>query len=568
MRRLAKGGMAELYLARARGMHGFEKLVVLKLVLPHLAEDRQFVEMFLHEARLAGTLDHANIVQVIDIGEVDGEPFFVMEYIHGQDMAAILRAAQRVDSKIPLGCALTICAAVATGLHYVHERRDSDGRFLGLVHRDVSPSNVVVSYDGGVKLVDFGIAKATELAQATRAGVLKGKVHYMSPEQCDGGAIDRRADVFSLGILLYESTTGQRLFTGDNDFHVMSRIVRGVYARPSEVTSDYPFELEDIVMRALAADPEQRYGSAQNLLEDVQAFARQQRLAFSTLDVQRYLEELFGNQPLPNVADLDDVAPTALHPDSIQLPAQRRTGSSTAGLLEVTDVHPMGSPELPHAGPEPTAVHPVEPGVPSPLPAGSSMSPTTVRNRLPSSEPTQLGSPPVAMVGSTTVIAPAPSRPPTQVPIHIPVSDSLEAVRPVGTRPWLWSAVVLSAALGIAAVLALGWQQLEPSRSPTHEPDPEPIDVAAEPVEPSPEPTDAPSGVAPPQPETADGEAAAELAPESETVEVAMDEPTSEPQPETTERRRPAKKRGGRRKSRSKSGSKKSPGLDAMYPGG
>ncbi len=322
--------MAELYLAKARGIAGFEKPCVLKLVLPHLADDRAFAEMFLAEARLAATLDHPNVVHVVDIGEVGGEYFFVMEYVHGRDVRALLRAR---PGAIPLPAALTIAHGIAEGLHYVHEQRDGDGKFLGLVHRDVSPSNVMVRFDGCVKLVDFGIAKATEQRNATRTGILKGKVHYMSPEQCEGHTIDRRTDVFALGILLYEMTTGRTLFTGANDYYVMSRIVRGIYARPREVDPAYPEALERIVLRALARDPAERYVSAQALQLDLEAYARDARISLSPRVLAQTMLELFGD--VPPLADDDETAPTQIHHGSSGALAM------PAGMAAPTDVLPM-----------------------------------------------------------------------------------------------------------------------------------------------------------------------------------------------------------------------------------
>jgi serine/threonine protein kinase len=308
--------MAELYLAKAVGVAGFERPCVLKLVLPHLTEDAEFLDMFLSEARLAATLDHSNVVHVTDIGEVDGEFFFVMEYVHGRDVRSLLRASN--PGTIPLQAALTIAHGIAEGLHYVHERRDATGRFLGLVHRDVSPSNVMVSYDGAVKIVDFGIAKATELRHATRTGVLKGKVHYMSPEQCEGHGVDRRTDVFALGILLYEMTTGRPLFTGTNDYYVMSRIVRSVFARPREVDPAYPPELERIVLRALARDPKERYLSAQAMQLDIEAYAHTAGIALSARALSETMHDVFGDAPPPNFdEDEEEVAPTLLHVGSI-----------------------------------------------------------------------------------------------------------------------------------------------------------------------------------------------------------------------------------------------------------
>ncbi len=308
--------MAELYLAKSLGIAGFERPCVLKLVLPRLTEDAVFVEMFLTEARLAATLDHPNVVHVVDTGEVDGEFFFVMEYVHGRDVRALLRASN--PGTVPLHAALTIAHGVAEGLHYVHERRDPSGRFLGLVHRDVSPSNVMVSYDGSVKLVDFGIAKATEMRHATRTGVVKGKVHYMSPEQCEGRPLDRRTDVFALGILLYEMTTGRPAFTGTNDYYVMSRIVRGVFARPREVDPAYPPELEQIVLRALARDPNERYVSAQALQVELEQYARAADLTLSPRMLAETMTEVFGEALAPNFdEDDEEIAPTQLHVGSV-----------------------------------------------------------------------------------------------------------------------------------------------------------------------------------------------------------------------------------------------------------
>ena len=204
LRPLARGGMAELFLARATGIQGFEKLVVVKRILPEMARDTDYVEMFLEEARLAAGLHHSNIVQVYDIGEDEAAPFFAMEYLHGEDVRTLLRAAALRRARVPVEHALSIAIGVAAGLHHAHEKRDPDGRPLGIVHRDVSPHNVAVTFDGGVKLLDFGVAKTRRRASATRHGTLKGKLGYMSPEQCRGDELDRRSDVFAVAILLWE----------------------------------------------------------------------------------------------------------------------------------------------------------------------------------------------------------------------------------------------------------------------------------------------------------------------------------------------------------------------------
>ncbi len=207
LRKLAIGGMAEIYLARVRGHAGFEKLVVLKRILPHIAEDPAFVKMFLDEARLAATLQHPNIADVYDVGSEGKFYFFTMEYIHGADARTVRLQAHRKSQPIPLMNALAIVHGTASALAYAHDKRGPDGP-LGLVHRDVSSSNILVSFDGAVKLVDFGIARATSRESKTRTGTLKGKIPYMSPEQCQNQPLDRRSDLFSLGVVLYELTVG------------------------------------------------------------------------------------------------------------------------------------------------------------------------------------------------------------------------------------------------------------------------------------------------------------------------------------------------------------------------
>ena len=300
LRRLAIGGMAELHLACAEGVAGFQKVVVLKRVLPHLAADRSFVDLFLNEARIAANLDHPNLVQVMDIGEADGEYFYVMEYVHGRNARELLgEAANR--GGMPLAVALAVVIASASGLHHAHERTDLEGRALGLVHRDVSPSNVLISYDGAIKITDFGIAKASARTAETIGGAMKGKIGYMSPEQCRGEAVDRRSDIFALGILLYELTTTERLFFGESDFAVLNKVVHGRFDSPSARVPGYPPALERIVLRALALDPAERYPSAGEMLRDLESFAHEQRLRYSAAVVTDWMNEAFGTPPFPRV---------------------------------------------------------------------------------------------------------------------------------------------------------------------------------------------------------------------------------------------------------------------------
>ncbi|HET6582617.1 MAG TPA: serine/threonine-protein kinase [Nannocystaceae bacterium] len=295
LRRFAIGGMAELYLAHQRGAEGFVKLVALKRILPHLAADPQFTRMFLDEARLAAALDHLNIAHVLDFGECDGEHFLTMEYVHGRHLLDVLRAHK--GRGLPLPTALAIVAAVGRALHHVHELRGHDGRPMGLVHRDVSPSNVLISYEGAVKLTDFGIAKAMELTSFTRTGTFKGKLGYAAPEQCRGEAIDRRADVYALGIVLYETTLGVRAYSGPNEFAVLGKVARGDYVAPQVIDPEYPAELAAIIARAMAPLPEDRYQTAAELADAIDELSYALDLRGASTAVSTLMHASFGEPP-------------------------------------------------------------------------------------------------------------------------------------------------------------------------------------------------------------------------------------------------------------------------------
>lgn len=301
IKRLAIGGMSELFLARVIGAEGFERHVVVKRMLTRLATSSNFVEMFLDEARLTARLHHPNIVQVYDLGQHDGAYFLAMEYLHGPNLQTILRAAKQAKQLFPVKHALTIVTSVATALAYAHDKKDKRGAPLHIVHRDVAPSNIIVTYDGGVKLLDFGIARAHSNSNHTDAGLIKGKLSYLSPEQCLGNPIDRRSDVFSLGIVLYELTTMSQLFPlGNNDkLDILERIANGDILPPSRRMHPYPRELEAIVMRALHVDPDQRYQTAGELLEALEVFARSKGYTLSATELGRYVDTLVGRKPEP-----------------------------------------------------------------------------------------------------------------------------------------------------------------------------------------------------------------------------------------------------------------------------
>jgi hypothetical protein len=296
IRRLAEGGMGEIFIGRAEGRAGFEKIVVLKRILQQNVSDRDAVRMFLDEARLMAALNHPNIVQVYDFGTASGGHFFAMEYVPGEDVGRIMKAATLAGRALPLELAIGVIAEAAAGLHYAHEMKAPDGTELQIVHRDISPSNVLVSYDGAVKLTDFGIAKWNKRLTETRYGALKGKLQYMSPEQCRADPLDRRSDVFGLGILLYELTTGTRLFQGTSDFGVLEQIVNHDAPRPSTRRPGYPPAVERIVMRALARNPDERYQTARDLQLELEAYALEARLPISAVARAAEMHALFGKK--------------------------------------------------------------------------------------------------------------------------------------------------------------------------------------------------------------------------------------------------------------------------------
>ena len=294
LRPLAQGGMAELFLARATGLVGIERLVVIKRVRPQLATYQKYIAMFLDEARLAATLQHANIVQTYDFGEDYGGYYIAMEYLHGEDVARLMKHAQHKHVRIPLEHALSIGLGMCAGLHYAHERVALDGQPLYIVHRDISPHNISVTYDGSVKVVDFGIAKAARRLIETRNRTIKGKIPYMSPEQCLGGAIDRRSDVFSVSIVLWELTLGRRLFDPKSPLGLLKAVANADVPRPSSLEPDYPPDLEAILMKGLSLRVEDRFQTAEELQLALEAFAREQKLPVSPVGLARYMRELFS----------------------------------------------------------------------------------------------------------------------------------------------------------------------------------------------------------------------------------------------------------------------------------
>jgi len=294
---LALGGTAEIYLARVGGEHGFEKYMVVKCLHDHLADDTEFVRMFLDEARLGAQLEHSNIVQTLELGQERGRYFLVMEFLAGMSVAMISRKAKtRVPGGLlPVPIALGLITQACAGLHYAHERRASDGTPLNVVHRDISPQNLVVTFEGMLKLVDFGIAKAEMRETSTKSGTIKGKFAYMSPEQCLAQRIDRRTDIFALGTVLHEMLTGRRLFKRDSTYETYQAIVSGRVPAPSQINHELDPALDPVVMRALAYDREQRYPTAESFGEHILSVMHSRGKSIGTSDVATFMELFFGD---------------------------------------------------------------------------------------------------------------------------------------------------------------------------------------------------------------------------------------------------------------------------------
>jgi serine/threonine-protein kinase len=295
--RLAVGGMAEIFLAKLFGPSGFERPLVIKRILPHLAEIASFREMFVDEARLVAELRHPNVVQVLELGLDGSELFLAMEYVEGESLGSLMRRMFSHDERPDWVVAAHILAEVCAGLHAAHELRGPDGAPREVVHRDVSPQNVVIAYDGAVKLLDFGIAKAAGRATHTEAGQVKGKFEYMSPEQCRSEPLDRRSDVFSAGILLYELTTRTRLFKRDSQMATMLAVCDDPMPSPRALVPGYPERLEAICRRALEKDPAARYPDAAAMRFDLlRASADLGLHAAPEVDLGRLMRRLFADR--------------------------------------------------------------------------------------------------------------------------------------------------------------------------------------------------------------------------------------------------------------------------------
>jgi serine/threonine protein kinase len=296
LEKVSSGGMAELFKAKKIGIEGFERVLAIKRILPHLSSDEEFIDMFIAEAKLVARLSHKNIAQVYDFGKIGQDYFIAMEYIRGKDLRGIFKRCEENNIKLPVAIAVFIAKEVSSALSYAHRQKDSMGRNLNIIHRDVSPQNILVSYEGEVKVIDFGIAKAG-IHSKTTTGVLKGKLSYMSPEQAWGKPVDHRSDIFSLGIVLYEMLTGQRLFKGDTELNTLERVREAkVESFPSSINADLPSELDVKVLKALSKEVTERYQDAAGMEADLGDMLFNLSSPDPALSLKQFMHELFQTE--------------------------------------------------------------------------------------------------------------------------------------------------------------------------------------------------------------------------------------------------------------------------------
>lgn len=425
LQRIAAGGMAEIFKARY-AVAGGQKTCVVKRILPHLALNDDFVTMFHDEAKISVNLSHANIVQVFDFGKIQDDHFLAMEYVQGQNLSQTIKKLAKLGQTLPVPIALYIAAEVAKGLYYAHSRTDESGQPMGIVHRDVSPANILVSYEGAVKIADFGIAKAASKDAATKTGHIKGKASYLAPEQLLSRDLDGRADVFALGAVLWEMLAGRKLFKGENELEIIAKVSRVKIQPPSTINSHLPKELDGVVMKALQRNLRNRYQTADELYRALNAVIRHFGITVSSTEVGAYLKNLFkdeleaelqqerelsksfpdldlesvrqGAEQESTQADLNTSAPgrSSQISGSVARPPRPRKGRvaiPVVGALFV--VLAAGVWVAPEVGVNPPITLPVPP-------------PSALFGRAPDAEPTPMATP-TAVAGATEVETPVPT---------------------------------------------------------------------------------------------------------------------------------------------------------------
>jgi len=320
--KLATGGMAQLYRGKIVGVQGFEKYIAIKMILPHLAEEKELVNSFIDEAKLAALLNHQNIVQIYDFGSMENSYFITMEFLHGKDLRHVLAKSKERSLPLSLENSMYVASRICAGLAYAHTLKDFQGKPLHLIHRDISPQNIFLTYEGDVKIVDFGIAKAASQSTITQIGMIKGKVAYMSPEQACGTSIDHRSDIFSTGVLLYEMITGNRMFTGEDTMQILAKVRDADYLPLEAVKSGLSPKIYEILNRALARDPADRYSSCDEMMADLEECMFRADMRPSARTVTDYMKGLFREEIS---AERDRIRESAMadieeHPETIEEP--------------------------------------------------------------------------------------------------------------------------------------------------------------------------------------------------------------------------------------------------------
>ena len=321
LERIATGGMAEIYKARLEGIGGFQRTFAIKRILPHLSANNEYVAMLVDEAKVAGLLSHANIVQILDLGQVDGIWYIAMEFVDGYDLGAVLERSQERNQRVPIPHACFMALELLKGLEYAHQRQVMRGGrpvALNIIHRDITPPNILISRQGEVKLTDFGIARASLKAMETQADIIKGRFDYMSPEQAAGSKnLDQRSDLFSVGVVLYESLTGTHPFRTNSELDTLERVRRGEYEPLSRIEPEIPLGLETIVDRCLRVDRRERFASATALKEAINKFFHESSFLFSHATLAQYLRGLFPeNNPDRAPVKADDLNEPPTHLDA------------------------------------------------------------------------------------------------------------------------------------------------------------------------------------------------------------------------------------------------------------
>src|SRR5690349_683479 len=410
------GGMASVHLARMDGPGGFQKWVAIKKIHPHLVEDESFVQMFLDEARVAARISHPNVATVFDLGKHEDTYWIAMEYLHGEPLREVMRRTEELGTAMPPEIACRVIADAAEGLHAAHELLGKNGEKLGLVHRDVTPHNLFVTYDGVTKVVDFGIAKFSSRMSHTRAGTLKGKLAYMSPEQVHGEGIDRRTDIFALGVVLWELTTGQRLFRMESDLDTLAKVQECNVPRPSTLIRGYPVDLEKIVMKALAKNRGERFRTARELSRALQSLLMRRGLFIASDEVAAYTQSIFTDRIQKREAHLRWAAEVTQTINVDQLLSKPKIDAPTE--LTNSEVQPAPPPTVgkPHGAPGAHAPRPAA-GHPAPAPGRSPHEPNA--KAPPYAAPRPVGAP-LASKGPGR--PPPPPRPAAGAPPAIPAA--------------------------------------------------------------------------------------------------------------------------------------------------